>query len=244
MMPGLILRTSSSSMPSLRRALGRKFVRNTSLERISSCSTPRASGCSSARPMPRWASPVSACSTLITSAPQSARTAPAAGTKVNCATSRTRTPSIGRITTVLLCPGSVSIDGEGISRWSDAGRTDMDDVHHQLARLGEDVVQNVRDGRRCEELGSAHSRQVAVGLPDRTGPLDVAGSEVFMDSVIAACAQDDEGYPNRVAPEFLVHRLGETVEPTLGGGVESHHRQVVEGDLGRDVHDVAAARRA
>src|SRR5260370_13459429 len=43
-----------------------------------------------------WASPVSACSTLITSAPQSARTAPAAGTNVNCATSRTRTPSIGR----------------------------------------------------------------------------------------------------------------------------------------------------
>ena len=125
MMSGLILRTSSSSMPSRRRAAGRKFVRNTSLVRISSCRTCSAPGCSSARPMlrlprlgcsikgakdplptgmpiralrPRWASPVSACSTLMTSAPQSAKTAPAAGTKVNCATSSTRTPSIGRIT--------------------------------------------------------------------------------------------------------------------------------------------------
>ena len=43
---------------------------------------------------PRWVSPRTGCSTLMTSAPQSARIAPAAGTKVNCATSRTRTPSI------------------------------------------------------------------------------------------------------------------------------------------------------
>ena len=126
MMSGLILRTSSSSMPSRRRAAGKKLVRNTSLVRISSCRTCNAPGCSSARPMlrlprlgcsikgakdplptgmpirslrPRWASPFSACSTLMTSAPQSAKTAPAAGTKVNCATSSTRTPSIGRITT-------------------------------------------------------------------------------------------------------------------------------------------------
>ena len=43
---------------------------------------------------PRWVSPRTGCSILMTSAPQSARMAPAAGTKVNCATSRTRTPSI------------------------------------------------------------------------------------------------------------------------------------------------------
>src|SRR3984893_13638809 len=43
---------------------------------------------------PRWVSPRTGCSTLITSAPQSARMAPAAGTNVNWATSRTRKPSI------------------------------------------------------------------------------------------------------------------------------------------------------
>ena len=45
---------------------------------------------------PRCASPRVGCSTLITSAPQSASTAPADGTKVYSATSRTRTPSITR----------------------------------------------------------------------------------------------------------------------------------------------------
>src|ERR1700727_1995154 len=44
---------------------------------------------------PRWASPVTGCSIFTTSAPQSASTAPADGTKVNCATSRTRTPLSG-----------------------------------------------------------------------------------------------------------------------------------------------------
>src|SRR4029079_9844735 len=47
---------------------------------------------------PRWVSPRTGCSTLMTSAPQSARIAPAAGTKVDWATSRTRTPSITLIT--------------------------------------------------------------------------------------------------------------------------------------------------
>src|SRR3954463_1373988 len=42
---------------------------------------------------PRCGSPVTGCSTLITSAPQSASTAPAAGTNVHVATSRTRTPA-------------------------------------------------------------------------------------------------------------------------------------------------------
>src|SRR6478735_4545769 len=50
---------------------------------------------------PRWVSPRTGCSTLMTSAPQSARMAPAAGTKVNCATSRTRTPSITLIKSAL-----------------------------------------------------------------------------------------------------------------------------------------------
>src|SRR4029453_2243249 len=45
---------------------------------------------------PRCASPRVGCSTLITSAPQSASTAPADGTNVYSATSRTRTPSITR----------------------------------------------------------------------------------------------------------------------------------------------------
>src|SRR5690349_1284526 len=43
---------------------------------------------------PRCGSPVTGCSTLMTSAPHSARTAPAAGTNVHDATSTTRTPSM------------------------------------------------------------------------------------------------------------------------------------------------------
>src|ERR1044071_481134 len=50
---------------------------------------------------PRCGSPVSGCSTLITSAPQSASTAPAAGTNVHAASSTTRTPSIAPIIPVL-----------------------------------------------------------------------------------------------------------------------------------------------
>src|SRR4029077_4084841 len=43
---------------------------------------------------PRWVAPRTGCSILRTSAPQSARMAPAAGTNVNCANSRTRKPDI------------------------------------------------------------------------------------------------------------------------------------------------------
>ncbi|CAI7975295.1 hypothetical protein FRAHR75_170062 [Frankia sp. Hr75.2] len=125
MMLGLIALMSSRSIFSRDRDLGRKFVTNTSARATSFSRTTRAPGFSSASPMlrlprlgasmmgknafplletsrpssrisPRWASPYSACSTLITSAPQSARTAPEAGTKVYWATSSTRTPSIGR----------------------------------------------------------------------------------------------------------------------------------------------------
>src|SRR6202043_4179854 len=56
-----------------------------------------------ALPKPRWASPVTGCSIFTTSAPQSARTAPADGTKVNCATSSTRTPLSGLC---IRCPSS------------------------------------------------------------------------------------------------------------------------------------------
>src|SRR3954453_9101027 len=144
MISGFTARRSSTSMCNRVRASGRKLVRKTSLVRASSYSTSRALRCSSARPMlrfprfgcsmtgwnapsrhpdsppiPRWASPVTACSTLITSAPQSASTAPAAGVKVNCATSRTRTPSIGRGATVAppspcpvsRCPGVPGLPG-------------------------------------------------------------------------------------------------------------------------------------
>src|SRR5271156_6359261 len=52
---------------------------------------------------PRWASPVTGCSIFTTSAPQSASTAPADGTKVNWATSSTRTPSSGLR---IRCPSS------------------------------------------------------------------------------------------------------------------------------------------
>src|SRR6201996_602203 len=119
-------------MLSLTRAEGRGVVRNTSLRRTSSSKTGRASALSSASPTlrlprlgasmigakedpgllaaapstltsPRWASPVTGCSILTTSAPQSASTAPADGTYVNCATSRTRTPASGLS---IRCPSS------------------------------------------------------------------------------------------------------------------------------------------
>src|SRR5262245_13990158 len=56
------------------------------------------------RRRPRWASPVTACSILMTSAPQSASTAPAAGVKVNWATSTILTPFMGwYVTATPLC---------------------------------------------------------------------------------------------------------------------------------------------
>src|ERR1700730_12921630 len=132
MMSGLTGRTSSTSMDSFVRDDGRKFVRNTSLRVISSSSKGRASELSSASPTlrfprlgasmiganddpgtvaaapntltnPRWASPVTGCSIFTTSAPQSASTAPADGTKVNWATSSTRTPVSGLR---IRCPSS------------------------------------------------------------------------------------------------------------------------------------------
>src|SRR5262249_5536510 len=54
--------------------------------------TPPAAGTRPEETSPRWGSPCTGCSTLITSAPQSASTAPAAGTNHHCATSMTRTP--------------------------------------------------------------------------------------------------------------------------------------------------------
>src|SRR4051794_5321322 len=120
MMFGLRARMCSTSIFIDWRAAGRKLVRKTSavsasLYRSSSPSSLRMSmpmlrlprfGCSimkfgmppppPIRPeviSPRCGSPVSGCSTLMTSAPQSAKTAPAAGTNVHVATSMTRTPA-------------------------------------------------------------------------------------------------------------------------------------------------------
>lgn len=59
---------------------------------------------------PRCASPLTACSTLMTSAPHSLSTAPAAGVNVNCATSTIFTPRIGWYMTDP--PGVVSCGGE------------------------------------------------------------------------------------------------------------------------------------
>ena len=58
---------------------------------------------------PRCGSPVTACSTLITSAPQSASTAPADGTKPYIATSRTRIPPAAS------CRPPGRRDGEGLA---------------------------------------------------------------------------------------------------------------------------------
>src|SRR6516162_1335725 len=115
---GLTALMSSTSI--LKRFLvpGRKLVRNTSDRRASSYSTSTPSGVLTSRPMlrlprlacsklglgspstlyapvsrsPRCGSPVTGCSTLMTSAPQSASTAPADGTNHHCATSTTRMP--------------------------------------------------------------------------------------------------------------------------------------------------------
>ena len=121
MIRGFTLRMSSTSTWRRLRAPGRRLVRNTSAFLTSRWRISSPSGTSSASPMlrllwlgcsmsgangppedmdptvnrPRCASPLSACSTLMTSAPHSARTAPAAGTNVYWATSTTRTPCIG-----------------------------------------------------------------------------------------------------------------------------------------------------
>src|SRR4051812_39062509 len=112
---------SSGSMPSLVRAAGSRFVRNTSAVSTRAMRTSRPSGVSTSMPiarLPRFVtskrcptpltragtphaatcrtgSPHPGRSTLITSAPQSARIAAAAGTNTKLATSTTRTPSSG-----------------------------------------------------------------------------------------------------------------------------------------------------
>src|ERR1700685_2151939 len=121
MIAGLAFLMSSTSMLNRCLASGRKLVRNTSDRLASSYAICWPSGLETSRPIerlprlacsklglgspvtlyaptwrsPRWGSPVTACSTLITSAPQSDRTAPADGTKPYIATSRTRMPSSG-----------------------------------------------------------------------------------------------------------------------------------------------------
>src|ERR1700733_3409171 len=121
MIAGLTFLMSSTSRLNRCRASGRKLVRNTSDRPASSYAICWPSGLKTSRPLerlprlacsklgfgspvtlsaptwrrPRWGSPVTACSTLITSAPQSDRTAPADGTKPYIATSRTRMPSSG-----------------------------------------------------------------------------------------------------------------------------------------------------
>jgi hypothetical protein len=62
---------------------------------------------------PRCASPVTGFSILMTSAPQSASTAPAEGTKVNCATSRTRT-----LSSASACHPYLINDRAMTSRWT------------------------------------------------------------------------------------------------------------------------------
>src|SRR5271166_4742316 len=115
---GLRARTCSTSMPIRCRESGSKLVRNTSALANNFISSSRPSGLRVSRPTlrlprlgcsmkwltppapatmpelinPRWGSPVSGCSILITSAPQSANTAPAAGTNVHAASSTTRMP--------------------------------------------------------------------------------------------------------------------------------------------------------
>src|SRR6201997_3845897 len=115
---GLRARTCSTSMPIRCRESGSRLVRNTSALSNNFISSSRPSGLRVSRPTlrlprlgcsmkwltppapatmpelikPRWGSPVSGCSILITSAPQSASTAPAAGTNVHAASSTTRMP--------------------------------------------------------------------------------------------------------------------------------------------------------
>src|ERR1700733_9393806 len=82
---------------------------------------------------PRWVSPRPGCSTLMTSAPQSARIAPAAGTKVNWATSRTRTPAITLITSLRLSPVALGRMG---SPAAEDRRAALDERRHALLGVG------------------------------------------------------------------------------------------------------------
>src|SRR3954453_11944544 len=62
---------------------------------------------------PRCGSPPSGCSTFSTSAPHSARTAPAAGTNVQAATSRTLTPARTSCTWSSRSVGGSELGGDG-----------------------------------------------------------------------------------------------------------------------------------
>src|SRR5947209_4698258 len=88
--------------------------------------------------IPRWVSPRSGCSTLITSAPQSARIAPAAGTNTNCATSRTRTPFMTLVTGSRSAAGAGSGDRALGLVLLDPVPLDAELHQHQLGVLGGD----------------------------------------------------------------------------------------------------------
>src|SRR5262249_1533609 len=156
---GLCLRTSATSILSLRSTGGGLFGRDTSEGAAGLYTSSSPCGFDRSMPMlrlprllcsintwtfvaattpvwarPRIASPRSACSTLITSAPQSASTAEAAGTKVCSATSRMRMPFI---TSSMGGPLRV-----GIGKLAPAAREAecllRDDAAHDLGRPGVD----------------------------------------------------------------------------------------------------------
>src|SRR6478735_7568018 len=85
---------------------------------------------------PRWGSPVTACSTLMTSAPHSASTAPADGTNPYMATSRTWIPSSGLL---MLQPSSLRASGSSATHHCRVGLALEELLESGLAHLAADA---------------------------------------------------------------------------------------------------------
>src|ERR1700757_47838 len=190
---GLTALMSSMSMPNFLRCPGRKLVRKTSARRANSRSTSLPSGTDMSSPMlrlprlacsmfglgspstrsgpvwrsPRCGSPVTACSTLMTSAPHSASTAPADGTNPYIATSRTRIPSSGLV---------IGVPFSSKDRLS---------LHHRRERLGFQ-----------ELLQPGHSHlpaDAALLVPAERG----VGAEVIAAVDAEGAGPDPAGHPER-----------------------------------------------
>src|SRR5262245_53070258 len=249
MMFGLTARMSSTSMPNFCRCPGRKLVRNTSARRASSSSTSLPSGTDMSRPMlrlprlacsmfglgspstrsgpvwrrPRCGSPVTACSTLITSAPHSPSTAPADGTNPYMATSRTRMPSRG-LTAISSSRKRSSADhrreGLGLQELFESGAAHLPAdagllVAAERAVWAEVVAAVDREGSGPDATG--HRQRAVLTAEHGTGqPVDRVVGDAHR-VVVVVIGDDDQ---NR--PEYLL--LGDlAVSVDIGeqrGGIE------------------------
>src|SRR5580693_3510776 len=183
---------------------------------------------------PRWASPYSACSTLITSAPQSASTAAADGTKVYCATSRTRTPFIGRCIHVSLLElmsrltesqnaGHLLDHRAGVDsklHASDVSRLIGGQEHHGVADVdGLDVRNWHRLHGRESDLGIFAGGRLEVGAEQRIHRLGVQQIRVAVGGVNGVDPDAARRHrQRRLADELSNRAFGKGIATSAGAG--------------------------